>query len=227
MPAAASSASGLGVSELQALAQHLAALAEGGGRHRAQRLDRHAGRGCSIGVNSTTAEATVGGGVKASGFSVNSRRGRVRHWAMHREAPVGLGAGRGDDALGHLLLEHQHHALVPRRPGLALEPADEQQRGHVVGQVGDDDRLGCGVPAGELRPVGVAARRRSAPRAGPDSARRWPPAPAGSARRAPPRRRARRPPGTARASARRARARPRPPCGPRAGRRRGRCGASG
>ena len=167
-------------------------------------LTEQAGDGCSIGANSTTAEATVGGGVKASGFTVNSRRGPRAPLGDHRQPPVGLDAGRGDDALGHLLLEHQHHAPVPGRPGLALEPADEQQRGDVVGQVGDDHRLGrrCRRQARASRP---RARRRNAPRAGPDSARRWPPAPAGSARRAPRRRRARHPPGRARASARRAR----------------------
>ena len=40
-----------------------------------------------MGLNSTTAEATAGGGVKASGFSVKSRRGRVRHWASTARRP--------------------------------------------------------------------------------------------------------------------------------------------
>ena len=40
-----------------------------------------------MGVNSTMAEDTVGGGVKASGFTVNSRRGRVRHWAITASRP--------------------------------------------------------------------------------------------------------------------------------------------
>ena len=79
---------GLGRQRLQALAQHLAALAEGGGRDGAQRLDRAGGRrGRSMGANSTIAEETVGGGVKASGFTVKSSRGRVRHWAITASRP--------------------------------------------------------------------------------------------------------------------------------------------
>ena len=48
---------------------------------------------------------------------------------------VALGAGRGDDALGHLALEHQHKSIIPRRPRLDREPGDQQSRGNVVGQV--------------------------------------------------------------------------------------------
>ena len=40
-----------------------------------------------MGVNSTIAEATEGTGVKASGFTVKSRRGRVRHWAITASRP--------------------------------------------------------------------------------------------------------------------------------------------
>ena len=88
MPAAASRASGFGGQRAQALAQHLAALAEGGGGHGAERLDAALrATGCSMGVNSTMAEDTEGAGVKASGFTVNSRRGRVRHWAMTASRP--------------------------------------------------------------------------------------------------------------------------------------------
>ena len=46
-----------------------------------------AGCGRSIGTNSTTAEATAGGGVNASGFSVKSSRGRVRHCAITASRP--------------------------------------------------------------------------------------------------------------------------------------------
>ena len=54
------------------------------------------------------------------------------------EAAIGLGAGLGDDALGDLLLEHQRHAREPGRPGLRLEPADQEPGGDFVGKVGDD-----------------------------------------------------------------------------------------
>ena len=159
---------------------------------------RHSGEGCSMGVNSTMAEDTDGARREGLGLHREQQAGARAPLGDHGQAPVGLGAGRGDDALGHLLLEHQHHARVPGRPGLALEPADQQHGGDVVGQVGGDDRLGSD---GRRRAAASRrrARRRSAPPAGPDSARRWPPAPGGSARRAPRRRRARRPPGTARA----------------------------
>ena len=52
-----------------------------------------------------------------------------------REPAIGLGAGRGGEAIGDLLLEHHGQALELRGPRL---PFEEQLRGDVVGQVGDD-----------------------------------------------------------------------------------------
>ena len=87
---------------------------------------------------------------------------------------------------------------IPRRPRLALEPADQQQGGDVVGQVGGDHRLGRSA-GDELAPIGrqrIAEVHLEAARIalGDGLQRRR-----GSARRAPPPRRARRPPATARA----------------------------
>ena len=66
----------------------------------------HAGAGSGSGTSSTTAEATLGGGVNASFGSVSTMRARVRHCVSTAKATVGLGAWGGDDALGDLLLEH-------------------------------------------------------------------------------------------------------------------------
>ena len=55
---------------------------------------------------------------------------------------VALGAGRGDNTLGHLTLEHQHKSIIPRRPRLEREPGDQQSCGNVVGQVCNYTR-GC------------------------------------------------------------------------------------
>ena len=45
------------------------------------------GWGPGTGMNSTTAEATAGGGVKACGFSVKRRRARVRHCVSTASRP--------------------------------------------------------------------------------------------------------------------------------------------
>ena len=57
---------------------------------------------------------------------------------QHRQASVALRCRRGDDAFGDFALEHENGAVVPGRPRLGAEPGDEQRRGDVVGQVGDD-----------------------------------------------------------------------------------------
>ena len=87
MAAAASRASVSGTSGLQALAQHLRRCPKAAPVTRPNHLTLQAGSGRSIGWNSTSAEATVGAGVKASGLIVNSRRARQRHWAITARRP--------------------------------------------------------------------------------------------------------------------------------------------
>ena len=58
-----------------------------------------------------------------------------------------LAARRGDDALGDLALEHQGQRPPPWRPCLAAQPAQEQRRADIVGQVGDDMRAVAGLGA--------------------------------------------------------------------------------
>src|SRR5262249_36853678 len=74
------------------------------------------------------------------------------------KASVALAAGGGDDAFGDLALEHQHEPVVPGRPRLEREPADQQRSGNVVGQVRNDARGGAaeerrtevgGIPAND------------------------------------------------------------------------------
>src|SRR5262249_35360829 len=60
-----------------------------------------------------------------------------------RQASVALAAGGGDNAFGDLALEHQHEPVVPGRPRLEREPADQQRGGNVVGQVRNDARAGA------------------------------------------------------------------------------------
>ncbi len=57
------------------------------------------------------------------------------HCASTDSRPYAARARRGTDALGHFLLEHQRQPL-PR--GRLAQPADQQRRGDVVRQVGDD-----------------------------------------------------------------------------------------
>ncbi len=83
----------------------------------------------------------MGGGVKAAGEM--SKSIRVSQRQLHRTASrpyAARCAGAGDDALGHLPLKHQRHAVEPWRPGLALDPAGEQSGGDVIGQVGANPR---------------------------------------------------------------------------------------
>ena len=81
MPAACEQGLGVAAQRLEALAQHLAALAEGGGRHPLQRRDPAADApGAAAASSSTTAEVTLGGGVKAAGR---------RRTAAAQRAPLG------------------------------------------------------------------------------------------------------------------------------------------
>ena len=121
---------------LEARAQHLSTLTESCRRNASERRDpalrlRHRNRS------------------KFDDGGRNFRRrrerfGRQRHDDLgarpplrkNREAAIGLRARRGNDAICNLALKHQHHAVEPRRPWLRLEPADKQQGGDAVRQVG-------------------------------------------------------------------------------------------
>ena len=74
----------------------------------------------------------------------------------HAEAAIGVILGRGDDALGHLLLEHQRRRRPPRRPGIGAQPADEQRSRDVVRQVGDDTRRTAADAGGEVLGQGIS-----------------------------------------------------------------------
>ena len=137
MPAAASRAPASPPSAAQALAQHLAALAEGGGGDALQiARGRRARAAAARGIERTTLEVTLGGGVKARGGEVEAAaRLGAAPLREHREPAVVLAARRGDEAVGDLLLEHQGQATRTRRRAPASR---EQRRRDVVGQVGDD-----------------------------------------------------------------------------------------
>ena len=80
MPADADAVFRIGRQRLQALAQHLAALAEGGGRHASpDRPDRAGATGSASGSRRTTLEVTFGGGTKALRETSNRIFGVVRH----------------------------------------------------------------------------------------------------------------------------------------------------
>ena len=64
--------------------------------------------------------------------------GRGAPLSNHRKPAIVFAAGRGHDPFGELALKHQHHAVEPGRPGVALQPGDEEGRGDAIGQVGDD-----------------------------------------------------------------------------------------
>ena len=91
--------------------------------------------------------------------------------------------GARDDPLGDLLLEHQGQRSPPRRPGLGLEPAQEQRGPDIVGQVGDDMR----ATADARRLVDFSASPSTTRSRSPNSSRARP-GPGCSAGRARPRR---------------------------------------
>jgi hypothetical protein len=95
-------------------------------------------RGAGSASRCTTAERTLGGGVKASGGSVMAIRAVAAPLGEDRETAIGLGARLRHDALGHLALEHQRHGRPERRPCLGRQPAHQKLGAHVVGQVGHD-----------------------------------------------------------------------------------------
>ena len=121
----------------EALPQHLAALAERGGR---DLLERPAVAGFRRlrGTSRTTDEVTLGCGTNAAGEMSNRILVSARQFASTAEPSIGLVILVRDDAFGHLALEHQHHHVVPGRPGLDREPVDQERGGDIVGQVGDD-----------------------------------------------------------------------------------------
>ena len=137
MPAAASSAAAIAAQRFQALAQHLAALAEGGGGDALQQ--RPIGRspsGAARGASCTTVEVTLGGGAKACGGTSNSELHLAEPLRQHREPAIGLAAaarrrGAPPPPSGTSGSGAHRRAISP-------QPAEQQRRRDVVGQVGDD-----------------------------------------------------------------------------------------
>ena len=143
-------------SDFRLCAQHLAALAEGG-------------------LGDALERAAVAGQGSCARHKLHQRRRHLRRRhegrgrdveqdfrlrapaRQHREPAVGLRAGLRHDALGDLALEHQHEPVVPGRPRLDGEPADQQRGRDVVGQVGDDARPGRRRDRARRR---TSARRR-------------------------------------------------------------------
>ena len=94
--------------------------------------------GARCATRCSTADSTWGGGLKAPGGTEKARRAADRHLGQHGERAVGLPAGLGGHALGHLLLEHERH-LVDGRGG-GLDQGRQDGLAHAV-------RAGCRPPA--------------------------------------------------------------------------------
>ena len=137
-PAAASSGAGSTPSDLQALAQHLAALAEGGC---GDALEQAAVAGAGLGARHQVAPPT-----RSPSAAARRRRARCRTgFSLRCASPPAPRAGRRPRRLPRATMRsatsrwnistitsyHGGHGSV-------AEPADQQRRGDVVGQVGDD-----------------------------------------------------------------------------------------
>ena len=151
MPAAASSSAAAGVERPQALPQHLAALAEGGRRHALQR--------CLVGrMQRLGARRDLQNGrchLRRRGEGAGRDVEQAPHLAQplheHAETAVILAARRRRQPVRDLLLEHQRQAGDGADIG---KPAQQQGRGDIVGQVGDDAARG-GAERGNLHRQGI------------------------------------------------------------------------
>ena len=129
---------------LQAGAASLRRCPERGGSRAAAVAGPAQSSGIGRGISCTTEDVTFGGGVKARGAHRRGSAPARASRASTAEPPVVLAfARRRDDALGDLALEHQGQPVEPRRP-VRRQPADQQRRGDVVGQVGADPRRRAG-----------------------------------------------------------------------------------
>ncbi len=81
----------------------------------------------------TTADSTLGGGMKTSGETVNASRGSAKNCVATLSTLIS--GGCGGQAFGDLFL--QHHRQTPRLARL-LQQMSQDRGPHRVGEVGDD-----------------------------------------------------------------------------------------
>ena len=131
----------VGAERFEALAQHLAALAEGGLGHALEHVGGRRQAAAARGTSRTERRGHLRrrheGGRRnvEQDFRLAAPRSPAPR-AGHRSSSPGAATMRSR----HLALEHQHQPVIPRRPGLGGQPGDEQGGRDVVGQVGDDAR---------------------------------------------------------------------------------------
>src|SRR5215469_9648012 len=120
---------------LQAGAEHLAALTEGGGGDAFE--DGPACRGQRLGARQdrNNARGDLGGWHKGSSRHIEQDSYLGDPLGEYRQPSVGLAARPGDQTLGNLTLQHQGQALI--LPDL-IEPAEQERGGNIVGQVRND-----------------------------------------------------------------------------------------
>ena len=147
---------------LETGAQHLAALAKGGGSNAFEHglLGRSKRFGAREDVHDTRCH--FGRRDKGSRRDIEQDPHLREPLNQHREPPVRLLARRCGKALGDLALEHQSKALIVADP---LEPAEQQRRGDVVRQV-RDDLAGCRREGCRIQPQRIAGNELQTPRIG-------------------------------------------------------------
>ncbi len=95
--------------------------------------------GSAAGRRWTIAEATLGGGGKGAAVNRERDAGLGAPLRRDRQAAVMVAVGARHDPLGDFALEHQGQRAPPRRPRTG-QPAQQQGRPDIVGQIGDDMR---------------------------------------------------------------------------------------
>src|SRR5436190_21282894 len=119
----------------EAGAQHLAALAKRSSGDAFEREPFCRRKWIRARQDLDQARCDLGRGNKSSGRYIEQDTRLSNPLEQHGQPSIRLAARSGDQALGGLALEHQGQALILSDP---LDPPDEERRGGVVGEVGDD-----------------------------------------------------------------------------------------
>ena len=119
-------------------AQHLTPLAEGRCGHPLERRDVASRLRNLLRHELDERRVDLGPRGEGCGGKGQQNAGIGAPLAEHGEAAEVLAAWLGHDAERDLALKHEHQPVEPGRPGLGLEPADQERRGDAIGKVGDD-----------------------------------------------------------------------------------------
>jgi hypothetical protein len=115
--------------------QHFTPLAKGGGGDAFECGSQSGSEGLGPREDVDDTRCHLGRRDEGAGGDIKQNSRLRKPLQQHREPAIRLAAGRCGKALGDLPLEHQGQALIFADP---LQPTKQQQRGDIVGQIGDN-----------------------------------------------------------------------------------------